>query len=80
MEIRVGLRCRHKRLGKVVEIVHYQESVEPRTNTAIYMCLVRADDGHDYHASGADLELVVEQATFSPAEFDDAPHWTEEDD
>lgn len=80
MEIRVGLRVRHKRLGKMVEIVHYQESVEPRTNAANYMCLVRTDDRHDYYARGADLELVEEQTTFSPAEFDDAPHWTEEDD
>lgn len=71
MEIRTGLRVWHKRLGKRVEIVHYQETVDSCANVASYMCLVRTDDGHDYYASGADLELVVEQSTFSPVEFDD---------
>jgi len=72
MDIRPGLRMRHKRLNQVVTIVHARDTRNPCTGEVFYQCLVRTDDGRDYYASHSDLEPAIEQTAFEETQDDPA--------
>ena len=64
MDIRVGRRMRHKRLGQMVTILHCTDTQDPMTLERHYACMVVADDGRQYYASERDLDESVEQGSF----------------